>query len=168
MLLVKDIMTHSPKVCGLEDSLSYLAMMMWNYNVGSIPVVDESFQPLGMVTDRDIAMNVVLTGKMLSQLRVYGVILEQQPVVCSESETVDTALALMSIRQVRRIMIVDKSQKLTGIISIADILSNKIIESPSKSRAHYLASFANTMIGVTRDKHKENISEKSSKVLSYK
>ena len=53
---VGEIMTQAVKFCGPDSDLESVAMDMWNHDCGCIPVVDENGKPVGIITDRDIAM----------------------------------------------------------------------------------------------------------------
>ena len=57
-----DLMT-SPVASVLEtDSLADAAVKMREADCGALPVVDEQHHPIGMITDRDIALHVAPRG----------------------------------------------------------------------------------------------------------
>ena len=57
---VEGIMTHPAFTCRSNDTLNAAAQMMWDKDCGAIPVLDTDDRPVGMITDRDIAMSAVL------------------------------------------------------------------------------------------------------------
>jgi CBS domain-containing protein len=59
---VQDVMTVDPVTIGRSDSVVSAARLMESADVGSVPVVDQG-TPVGIVTDRDIAIRVVAQGK---------------------------------------------------------------------------------------------------------
>src|SRR5262249_34289165 len=65
MRRVKDIMTHNPACCTAETPLPDLAQLMIDHDWGEIPVAesDDSHNPIGVVTDRDIVCRAVAQGK---------------------------------------------------------------------------------------------------------
>jgi len=56
LVKVENIMTSTVFCVGSGQSLNEAAQLMWEHNCGSLPVVDEDNQIVGMLTDRDIAM----------------------------------------------------------------------------------------------------------------
>ena len=94
---------------------------MRGMDVGPIPIVDndETRRVVGIVTDRDLAIQVV------ADRRNPDVPLEQvmtrQPLVCRNTDDLEIALEIMSDHQVRRVPIVDSHGRLVGIISQADL-----------------------------------------------
>jgi CBS domain-containing protein len=75
---------------------------------------------LGIITDRDLALQIVAEGRDPNGSRVENV-MSREPITCREDEDLDTALARMESNQIRRIPVVDSQGVLTGIISQADI-----------------------------------------------
>ncbi len=60
---VREIMTENPACCGPENSVQEAARLMVQNDCGEVPVVDQSGQPVGVITDRDIACRCVAQGK---------------------------------------------------------------------------------------------------------
>ena len=73
-----------------------------------------------MVTDRDIAIKAVATGRSWETATVRDV-MSTDVVTCREDEDIEVAVTRMAERQVRRIPVADKNGVLVGIISQADI-----------------------------------------------
>ena len=119
---VKEIMTPEVYVCHTSDSLHEVAMMMWNQNCGSIVVINDKEKPIGMITDRDIAMSCALNHKAPWELQSETVLGEQSLAFAVEDDTVEQALLLMKERKIRRLPVVDSSFHLTGILSVDDII----------------------------------------------
>jgi CBS domain-containing protein len=95
---------------------------MKDENVGSIPVVEEkgSNKLVGIVTDRDLAIQVVAT---LCDPRTTTVaeVMTQQLVTCHADDDLQVAMDAMAQHQLRRLPVVDSDYKILGIISQADI-----------------------------------------------
>ena len=51
---VGELMTRKVFSCAPADSLSQAARLMWDHDVGCVPVVDDQGRALAMVTDRDV------------------------------------------------------------------------------------------------------------------
>ena len=117
-----NLMTRDPKCCLPSDTAVRAAKIMKMENVGAIPVCDgrNSRRLLGIITDRDLALEIVAEGRDPNSSRVEN-IMSREPITCREDEDLDTALARMESNQIRRIPVVDSQGVLTGIISQADI-----------------------------------------------
>jgi CBS domain-containing protein len=117
---VQDAMT--PGVTSVEPSLPVVeaARRMRAEDVGSLPVVDESGQVIGMVTDRDIAMRLVAEGKDASAT-IVSEIASERLVTVAPDQDLDEALELMAAYQVRRLPVVDEGNRLVGILAQADV-----------------------------------------------
>jgi CBS domain-containing protein len=121
-MLCKEIMTRNPKGCSPDDTVARAAEIMKDENVGPIPVIeDQNNRKLkGIVTDRDIAINVVAHGKDPRSTRVVDV-MSTEVVTCRPEDDSSAALDAMARHQVRRIPVVDEQGFLVGIISQADV-----------------------------------------------
>ena len=91
-------------------------------DVGAVPVVESlsTRKLVGIVTDRDIAVKAVASGRSVDSTTVREV-MTTDVVTCREDEDVDKAVARMAERQVRRLPVVDGNGAMRGIISQADI-----------------------------------------------
>ena len=56
MASVSTVMTSNPACCTAQTPLRDVARMMIDNDCGQIPVVDDAHRPIGVVTDRDIAV----------------------------------------------------------------------------------------------------------------
>jgi CBS domain-containing protein len=117
-----EVMTREPVCCEPGDSITQVAMLMKSEDVGSIPVVDsrQERKLIGIVTDRDLVVNVLAGGKAMDAATVRDA-MTANPESCQEDEDVSKAVDLMADRQVRRMPIVDGSGRLCGIIAQADV-----------------------------------------------
>ena len=124
---VNDVMTSDVQCCSINSSLDEIASKMWQGNCGAIPVGDAKSRPIGMITDRDIAMSCTLNHKAPWELQAATVIGNRELFSCSQDDSVDIALSIMKDRKVRRIPVTDNLGHLVGILSIDDIVarSNK-------------------------------------------
>jgi CBS domain-containing protein len=75
---------------------------------------------IGIVTDRDLVVNVLAGGKSVDGATVRAA-MTANPECCLEDEDVEKAVDLMADRQVRRMPIVDEAGRLRGIIAQADV-----------------------------------------------
>ena len=119
---VEQLMKSSVRVCTEADTLNRAAQLMWESDCGCIPVIsaDGDGAVVGLVTDRDIAMAAFTQGKQLSAIPV-GTAMAHKVIVCHTSDGISQAEALMRDHQVRRLPVLDKNERLVGILSLNDI-----------------------------------------------
>jgi CBS domain-containing protein len=114
-------MTPSPTCCQPAHTVVEVAEIMQREDVGLVPVVEEpSHKLIGVLTDRDIVLNVVAAGRDPRGTAVSEV-MTSDPASCQEQDSIETVMQQMASRQVRRIPIVDKDGAIVGIVSQADI-----------------------------------------------
>ena len=122
MAKCREVMTKDPAWCEPGDSITKVAGIMKQEDVGSVPVVESSSSRRlsGIVTDRDIVLKVIAGGRAPDAAAVRDA-MTPNPASCREDDDVDQALKLMKERQVRRMPIVDAEGRLAGIIAQADV-----------------------------------------------
>lgn len=138
---VKEIMTKNPACCTSDSTLQEAAKMMKDNDCGCIPVVEdlESKKPIGVITDRDIAIRTVAEGKNPLDLTVEDVMTSNVETINLDS-SVEDCCNLMEDKQIRRVIVVDSDGGCCGIIAQADIAINsndnktaELVEKVSKS-----------------------------------
>ncbi|MGI8670583.1 MAG: CBS domain-containing protein [Aridibacter sp.] len=118
---VNKIMTKTVGFCQAEDDLAKAVEIMREKDCGFVPVVNKKSEVIGIVTDRDIAIAVFMQKKTASKISI-GDIIDRRIITCSEKDDVEDVLKKMRKHQVKRLPVIDKKEKLSGIISITDIL----------------------------------------------
>ncbi len=104
-----------------DESAFQAAERMHQHTVGALVVVAESGAPIGIVTDRDIAVRVVAAGRDAYTTTV-GQIMTSRLKSVAESAPIETALSEMKQHAVRRLPVVDERGQLTGIVTLDDVL----------------------------------------------
>jgi CBS domain-containing protein len=114
-------MTLNPTCVGASEPVRKAAGIMKSEDVGAVPVVDDhtSKKLIGIVTDRDIVLNIVAEGKG-TDIAVEQV-MTRNPITCRPDDSIQNAMDRMSQHQVRRIPVVDGKSAVVGIISQADL-----------------------------------------------
>jgi CBS domain-containing protein len=111
-------MTANPASCRPEAPIAQVAQLMIDHDCGQIPVVDADNKPLGVVTDRDIAVRLVAQG------RQQATAADAMSTPCQSVRTdgdVQDAVRMMEANKIRRVPVVDGHGRLAGIVSIADL-----------------------------------------------
>ena len=107
-----------------ETSIQEAAQLMRQYHVGDLVVVDDvdgKRVPVGIVTDRDIVIEIISQSLDLNEFNV-GDIMSPQLVSVEEKEGVFETIRLMRVKGIRRIPVVNQQGGLEGIVSADDIL----------------------------------------------
>lgn len=117
---IAQIMARDVKTCRITDMLDRPAKLMWDHDIGAIPIVDELGMLVGIVTDRDACMAVLLQGQPLHCLPVT-VAMSKHVVTCRPEDTDDTAAKLMAKNKLRRLPVVDDAQHPIGMVSLTDL-----------------------------------------------
>jgi CBS domain-containing protein len=117
---VKDLMATEVKCCAGDNTLNSAAQLMWDYDIGCVPVIDNDRRIIGMLTDRDICMAAYIQGVALGGSPVTSA-MSKQVFACAPDDEVAVAEKLMRDRQVRRLPVLDGQGRLAGIISLNDI-----------------------------------------------
>jgi CBS domain-containing protein len=118
---VRDLCLRNVAVCRYDSTLVQAGALMRQHNVGALPVVDQSERVVGVLTDRDIALEVTRRNERPSEILADEVMAERV-VTCSSEDDVRRALKLMVKHRVRRLPVTDGDGFLEGILSIDDVL----------------------------------------------
>ena len=123
MKKVKEVMVPFPQSCGKHETLQTVAEQMSKSNIGSLPVIDEHKRPIGIITDRDICLTAASQSKKsLSEWKVQEITGSQKVHTCSTEDDLQTALKIMRTKKVGRLPVVDRDQKLKGVVSLNHIV----------------------------------------------
>lgn len=127
-----DVMTPNPTCCAATDPVTRAAEIMKIENVGAVPVVDDdsSRKLVGIITDRDIVVNLIADGGEVNAAKIEDV-MSRNPVTVRPDDAVEHAMDFMRQHQVRRIPVVDGKERVVGIIAQADIATR--IDQPVKT-----------------------------------
>jgi signal-transduction protein with cAMP-binding, CBS, and nucleotidyltransferase domain len=89
--------------------------------VGTLVVVNDTAQPIGILTDRDLVSRVLAKDRLATEMSVSEV-MTPAPRTVSEQTPIESALSLMRSGRFRRIPVVGKDKQLVGLVSLDDIL----------------------------------------------
>jgi CBS domain-containing protein len=117
-----EVMTKAPVCCLPTDMVKKAAQLMKRGNVGSIPVIanEQTKKLVGIVTDRDLALEIVAEGRDAKSTTVEAV-MTHKVVTCLADDDMQKALDAMGEHQLRRIPVVDSDNTILGIIAQADV-----------------------------------------------
>jgi len=125
MTTIASICNRSVAFTTRETTVVAAAKLMRHGHIGSLVVVEQTNGgrriPVGIVTDRDIVVEVIATGLDPAVITV-GDIMEPELVVGRESDSVRETLEIMRFKGVRRLPTVDPEGQLVGIVTVDDLL----------------------------------------------
>lgn len=109
-----ELVTASP-----DTPVRELAESMRRQGVGSV-VIEREEEPVGIVTDRDLAVEIIAEGKDTTELTARDV-MARDPITADADEGIFEVCQLMRERSIRRLPVVDDG-KLVGIITLDDLM----------------------------------------------
>lgn len=134
-----DVMNPSPRTCSRFSRVIEAVLIFKDEDCGMVPVVEER-KPIGVVTDRDVALALATAPDLLN--RPVEEIMSQWPVSVRLSTPMPEVLATFERELVRRLLVLDDAGLLQGVISWKDLAAeasirevgevvHEIVESPT-------------------------------------
>jgi CBS domain-containing protein len=105
-----------------EEPVLAAAQRMAARGVGTLVVLDADKRPLGILTDRDLALRVVGVGRDARTTTVSEV-MSADVHTAFEALPIEEALRLMRTQSVRRLVVVRRDGALVGLVSLDDVLA---------------------------------------------
>lgn len=116
---VAEVMHGDPRTVSRDSRVMDAARIMLDDDIGSVPVVDGD-RPVGIITDRDIAIRVVAAGLDPATTAV-GEVASSDLHCATPDELLEDAFEQMSAWQIRRLPVVE-DDRLVGIVAQADLV----------------------------------------------
>ncbi len=101
-------------------SVREVAAKMEDYGLGSVVILDQSQRPVGIVTDRDLAIRVIAADRDPDAV-VAADVMSKPLLMASPEEPLETLVERMAAAGVRRLPVV-RDERLVGIVSADDLL----------------------------------------------
>jgi CBS domain-containing protein len=113
-MFIRSVVTARP-----EETLAAVARRMQEHNVGTVVVVEDQ-RPVGILTDRDLAL--ALGARGVSPQAAAQEVMTRHVLAVPEDTGIFTATKCVQARKVRRLPIVDRQDRLVGMVSLDDLL----------------------------------------------
>jgi CBS domain-containing protein len=117
---IAQLMTRTIQTCHQTDSLELAAKLMWEHDIGVLPVLDDFGMLVGIITDRDMCMAAYMQRQPLHALPV-SVAMSKHVISCRPDDHDALVAGLMARHKVRRIPVVDDDQRPIGMVSLNDL-----------------------------------------------
>ena len=123
-MTVRDLQTSNVKTVSPDTDLAVVARLMWEGDCGAVPVVTDDRKVIGMITDRDICIASATRARPPAEIRAGEVITNHGVHAVKPDDDVRVAMRTMRKHKVRRLPVVDRDQRIAGIVSINDLAIN--------------------------------------------
>ncbi len=121
---IGEIMTHNVHLVRPEETLQYAASLMAEWDIAFLPVADANGL-VGTLTDRDIILRAVAPGLDAETTKVAD-IMTTNITYCYDDEEAAGVLANMQSLHLRRIAVLDRQNRLNGVVSRTDFARHGI------------------------------------------
>jgi CBS domain-containing protein len=121
---IRDVMSKDVQVARPGDTIQDVAARMTSGDFGFIPVADGD-RLVGTLTDRDMVIRAV--GKGLGPATPVSEVMTTEVVTALDTADLKAALDAMGGGKIRRLPVVDKHERLVGVVSLGD-LSTRVKE----------------------------------------
>lgn len=129
---VEQVMSNTVWTCHAEEPLSCAAKLMWDHDIGAVPVLGADDKLVGIVTDRDLCMAAYFTGERMSSVPVSHA-MSKAAFTIGPATRIEAAEDLMRSKQIRRLPVVE-AEKLVGMLTLGDLAR------ATKTRGHVAAT----------------------------
>jgi CBS domain-containing protein len=120
MLRVADAMTTGPRTCAPESTALEAVLILRDAGCGMVPVTEDG-RPVGVVTDRDIALALPEHEADLAATPI-GRLMTKDLATIDRGASLDAAVEALGGRGVRRLLVVDGDGRLVGVLSWVDLV----------------------------------------------
>ena len=120
----EEIMKGTVECVSPKDTVLVAARKMRDDNIGFLPVCESGARVIGTVTDRDIVIRAVADDQPVAKTKIADV-MTREVVACRPSDEIAAALELMSKYQKSRMLVIDESGQLVGVISLSDLVQHE-------------------------------------------
>jgi CBS domain-containing protein len=120
IMKVKDAMHKGAEWVGPDTPVAELARLMLKHDIGSIPI-GENDRLIGIVTDRDIVCRGIANDGFDPKSATARDVMTNEIHCCGEADDLSKAVKHMEDLKVRRLPVINKSNRLVGMLALGDI-----------------------------------------------
>lgn len=121
-----------------DDTVRSAIALFVSHNIGSLPVVDDEGQIVGIFTERDVLFKVHADPERFAD-RTMREVMTTEPITCTPDDIVHDVMGLVSQYQIGQLPVVDRS-KLVGVVSVGDLIRalHERVESENRHLLSYI------------------------------
>ncbi|AGE70263.1 CBS domain-containing protein [Sulfolobus acidocaldarius] len=116
---MSQLVSRKPVTVDLKTSIKDATKVMRREGVGSLVIVDNDFRPVGIVTERDIVYAIAQDIPIDTPI---SEIMSRDPVSINGGSDVSEAVALMTSRGIRHLVVINNEGRTIGVISVRDVV----------------------------------------------
>jgi CBS domain-containing protein len=122
-----------------SETVAQAAIRMEANSIGALVIVDGDDLPIGILSERDIAHGINEYGPHLSATPI-SLLMSGDVVTCSPGDLIADIMATMTERRIRHLPVIENG-KLAGVVSIGDMVAERLneIESEASALRSYIA-----------------------------
>lgn len=117
---IEELIQRDVQTIRAGETCAKAAVRMRDANVGSLVVTTVEDVPIGILTDRDLALRVV--GEERAGDTAVGDVMTADPIFLRETASLNDVIATMREQRLRRMIVVDESGRLCGIVTMDDVV----------------------------------------------
>jgi nucleotide-binding universal stress UspA family protein/CBS domain-containing protein len=160
---IKDVMTRSVELVDPDAAVEAAANVMATHGFGFVPVV-QGDRVVGVLTDRDVAIRVTAKALDPRSTRARDV-MTPDVVSCFDDQSVEEAARVMEREQVHRLVVVNRNDRLVGIVSLDDLardtgereLTGRVVEHLARSPRKSAEPYSHVVVALDGSKLAEHV-----------
>ena len=110
-----------------SDTIQMLCQLLRERRVGAAVVSSDGSMINGIITERDVSYALAVHGDKLSSMPV-STFMTKEVVTCTPQDNAGRVASTMLSRNFRHIPVADHSDRLVGMVSIRDVLKERVAE----------------------------------------
>jgi CBS domain-containing protein len=134
---VCQIMTMSAQTILPDATLEQASRKMRDFKIGLLPVIEKG-NVLGVITDRDIVVRSIAEGRN-PHLTTVREVMSPKAISCYEDQSITEASRIMEKSHIRRLVVLNRQNQLTGVLTVTDLAFSSEKEKLSGHVLHKVA-----------------------------
>ncbi|MDX2432154.1 MAG: IMP dehydrogenase [Bacteroides sp.] len=115
----ESVMVHEPITIKKDGTVGDALNLMKEYKIGGIPVVDDDFILIGIVTNRDLRFQLDM------ELAISEVMTGENIITTTKQTGLAEAAKILQMHKIEKLPVVDAANKLIGLVTYKDITKSK-------------------------------------------
>lgn len=131
-MLVKTILKEKARGAGIvtvspDATVGEAARALATNRIGAVIACDDNGAIAGILSERDIVRGVALQGEGCLSSKVRD-LMTATVLTCHEDDTLEALMQTMTAKRIRHLPVVDSDNKLSGIVTIGDVVKSQLDE----------------------------------------
>ena len=136
-MLIEDILLNKDNslvTIGPDSAVADVVATLTEHNIGALPVCDGDGALVGIISERDVVRNIARQGDSVLDLRISDV-MTKDVVTCTPADDANDVMGVMKGNRIRHVPVLDNDDTLVGVVSIGDVVKNRMDELESEHAA---------------------------------